>query len=84
MTDPGVADSGMVETVERPLIDAGIEVGVYDKCRPRAAHEQPRRGRRRSCEQGGYDCIVGFGGGSAIDVAKVTSVLVGSDDLGRD
>ncbi len=34
MTDPGVAESGMVETVERPLIDAGIEVGVYSKCVP--------------------------------------------------
>ena len=29
-------------------------------------------------EKGKYDCIVGFGGGSAIDVAKMVAVLVGS------
>ena len=34
MTDPGVVESGMVETVERPLIDAGIEVGMYASACP--------------------------------------------------
>ena len=79
MTDPGVAESGMVETVERPLIDAGIEVGVYSKCVPEPPLSSLEEGVR-FCEQGGYDCIIGFGGGSAIDVAKITAVLVGKDD----
>ena len=55
MTDPGVADSGMVETVERPLHDAGIEVGVYEHVVPEPPHEQPRRDRPVLVEQGGYD-----------------------------
>jgi alcohol dehydrogenase class IV len=78
MTDPGVVESGMVETVERPLIDAGIEVGVYGKCVPEPPMSSLEEGVR-FCEEGHYDCIVGFGGGSAIDVAKITSVLVDSD-----
>jgi alcohol dehydrogenase class IV len=76
MTDPGVAESGMVETVERPLIDSGIAVGVYAKCVPEPPLSSLAEGVK-FCEQGDYDCIVGFGGGSAIDVAKITSVLVG-------
>jgi len=78
MTDPGVAASGMVETVERPLIDAGIEVGVYSKCVPEPPMSSLEDGVA-FCREGGYDCIVGFGGGSAIDVAKITSVLVSGD-----
>jgi len=79
MTDPGVAESGMVETVERPLIDSGIEVGVYSKCVPEPPLSSLTEGVK-FCEQGKYDCIVGFGGGSAIDVAKITSVLVGATE----
>ena len=79
MTDPGVVESGMVETVERPLIDAGIEVGVYGKCVPEPPMSSLEEGVK-FCEEGHYDCIVGCGGGSAIDGAKITSVLVGSDD----
>ena len=78
MTDPGVAASGMVEVVERPLIDAGVEVGVFAKCVPEPPMSSLEEGVK-FCEQGAYDCIVGFGGGSVIDVAKITSVMVGSD-----
>jgi alcohol dehydrogenase class IV len=79
MTDPGVAESGMVETVERPLIDSGIEVGVFAKCVPEPPLSSLTEGVK-FCEEGHYDCIIGFGGGSAIDVAKITSVLVGASE----
>jgi len=74
LTDPGVEKSGMIDTVERPLIDVGLEVGVYAKAVP----EPPMSSIQEGVEfarQGGYDLIVGFGGGSAIDVAKMTAVL---------
>jgi len=77
ITDPGVAESGSVEKVERPLIDAGLEVGVYAKAVP----EPPMSSVAEAvafAEKGGYDCIIGFGGGSAIDVAKIIAVLVNS------
>jgi alcohol dehydrogenase class IV len=74
LTDPGVACCGTVESVEKPLVDAGLEVGLYDHAVP-----EPPMGTLHEgiefVEKGGYDLIVGFGGGSAIDVAKMTAVL---------
>jgi alcohol dehydrogenase class IV len=83
LTDPGVQASGMVEQVERPLIDAGLEVGVYAKAVPEPPMSSINEGVE-FCEKGGYDLIVGFGGGSAIDVAKITAVLAGNDSSVED
>jgi alcohol dehydrogenase class IV len=74
ITDPGVACAGNVDDVERPLRNAGLEVGVYDKAVPEPPMSSIHEGVEFA-EKGGYDLIVGFGGGSAIDVAKITSVL---------
>jgi len=77
ITDPGVACTGSVASVEHPLRAAGLKVGVYDKAVP-----EPPMGSVdaivKFAEKGGYDFVVGFGGGSAIDVAKMVAVLVGS------
>ena len=80
LTDPGVEQSGMIETVERPLIDVGLEVGVYAKAVP----EPPMSSIQEAVDftvKGGYDLIVGFGGGSAIDVAKVVAILARYPDM---
>jgi alcohol dehydrogenase class IV len=77
VTDPGVACTGSVEQVEAPLHAAGLKTGLFDKAVP-----EPPMGSVdeivKFAEKGKYDCIVGFGGGSAIDVAKMVAVLVGS------
>ncbi len=77
ITDPGVACTGSVEQVEGPLKAAGLKTGVFDKAVP-----EPPMGSVDEivtfAEKGKYDCIIGFGGGSAIDVAKMVAVLVGS------
>ena len=77
ITDPGVAGTGTMSQVEEPLHAAGLKTGVFDKAVP-----EPPMGSVdeivRFAEKGKYDCIVGFGGGSAIDVAKMVAVLVGS------
>ena len=77
VTDPGVACCGTVSQVEEPLRAAGLEVGIFDKAVP-----EPPMGSVdeivRFAAKGKYDFIVGFGGGSAIDVAKMVAVLVGS------
>jgi alcohol dehydrogenase class IV len=77
ITDPGVACTGSVTTVEEPLKAAGLKTGVYDQAVP----EPPMSsvdGIVTFAEKGRFDCIVGFGGGSALDVAKMVAVLVGS------
>ena len=44
----------------------------------RARPAEPR-GRRRGGEGGRADAVIGFGGGSAMDLAKLVAVLVSSD-----
>ena len=79
LTDPGVACSGSVTDVERPLRDAGLEVGIYDKAVP----EPPMSSVEEIVsftKKGGYDIVIGFGGGSAIDIAKVVAALAPNND----
>ena len=79
ITDAGVSDCGMCVDVEKPLVDAGLEVDFYDKAVP----EPPMSTIEeivRIVEKGGYDLIVGFGGGSPIDVAKAAAVLPHTGD----
>jgi alcohol dehydrogenase class IV len=77
VTDQGVAAAGMVELVEKPLKEAGLKVGVYDKSVP----EPPMASvleAAKFAEKGKYDCIVAFGGGSAMDTAKMVAILPGT------
>ena len=59
LTDPGVAECGNVESVQKPLTDAGLDVGVYDHAVP-----EPPMGTLHEgiefVEKDGYDCIVGL------------------------
>ena len=79
LTDPGVACCGTVDTIEKPLRAAGLDVGVCDKAVP----EPPISSVHEIVDitkKGKYDLIVGFGGGSAIDVAKVVAALATNND----
>jgi alcohol dehydrogenase class IV len=79
ITDQGVSECGMCVDVERPLVEAGLTVDFYDKAVP----EPPMSTIEeivRIVEKGGYDIIVGFGGGSPIDVAKAAAVLPHTGD----
>jgi hydroxyacid-oxoacid transhydrogenase len=75
VTDPGVAAAGHPERVRSAIAAAGIEVVVYD-----GAHVEPTL---ESFEQAAafardarVDGFVSVGGGSAIDTAKVTDLVV--------
>ena len=79
VTDQGVSDCGMCIDVETPLREAGLEVAFYDRTVP----EPPMSTIQEIVsivEDGGYDLIVGFGGGSPIDVAKAAAVLPHTGD----
>lgn len=77
ITDAGLAQSGLTNAVERPLHDAGIEAVVFDRGVP-----LPPQDVVAECvaflEEGHFDLLVSFGGGSASDLGKLGSVLVGS------
>lgn len=77
ITDKGVCGSGMLPVMERVLKEAGLDVGVYDHSVPEPPMESVQEIVTQA-EKEGYDIVVGFGGGSPIDVAKAVAVLVGS------
>jgi alcohol dehydrogenase class IV len=77
VTDQGVAAAGMVELVEEPLKEAGLKVGVYDKSVPEPPMDSVLEAAKFA-EKGKYDCIVAFGGGSAMDTAKMVAILPGT------
>jgi len=83
VTDPILEKAGLVETVRRPLDEAGITVDVFNGGEPEptvqaaaAAIEQAR--------QFGPDAVVGLGGGSNMDLAKVTATVLANGGLPLD
>lgn len=72
---------GTVDDVIGPVTDALGDrcVDVFDETTPAKRLDTAFRVSERLADTGA-DAIVGLGGGSSLDIAKVASVLAGSDD----
>ena len=75
ITDPGIIKSGLLQKIEKPLRSVGISSAVFDGVEPDPKIEIAEKGSEMA-KQEGVDLIIGLGGGSSLDIAKVTSVLV--------
>ena len=79
VTDPGLRALGLCDHALEVLRNAGIKVVVYDQ-----VEADPSRGCLIEAVEAGRAAnvtgIVGFGGGSSLDVAKLTSLLLGSGE----
>ena len=72
VTDRVLAGNGILEQVRTPLVNAGLDVDVFDGGEPEPSVESALR----SLEQARRyqpDVIVGLGGGSNMDLAKITA-----------
>ncbi|MDD1514278.1 iron-containing alcohol dehydrogenase [Priestia megaterium] len=78
VTDPVLKDIGLVDKVSSPLIKNGYEVDVYADTAPEpplalgeklVSYAKSRK----------FDLVIGVGGGSALDLAKLTAVLAVHD-----
>lgn len=73
--DPGLKNGGLDIKITAPLDDSGIAYTVYDSVDPepglRLADQGTEIARINSC-----NCVVGVGGGSAMDVAKAIAILL--------
>ena len=73
--DPGLCQAGLDADITAPLDEAGMKYTVTTKVDPepglRLADGAAQLARKNKC-----DCLVGAGGGSAMDIAKAAAILL--------
>ncbi len=74
VTDPFMVKSGLVRACLDPLEAAGIQAAVFSDTVPEPDDTIIEAGVAE-LNQGSYDCMIGFGGGSPIDTAKAMAIL---------
>lgn len=74
VTDPGLVKSGIVARLEELLKKANLLVSRFDDVEPDPAFETAIKAAEMA-KNSGCDIIIGLGGGSSQDVAKVASIL---------
>ncbi|WP_047154041.1 hydroxyacid-oxoacid transhydrogenase [Aneurinibacillus tyrosinisolvens] len=76
VTDPGIVKAGIAETVISLLREADYNVVVYDRVVPEPPVSSAMECYEFAKSQMKTDAIIGLGGGSSIDMAKVAALLV--------
>lgn len=75
VTDSGVLEAGLTDSVVNPLENAGYDVAVFDGVESDPAIEIFNDCVKFTRDRDG-DLIIGLGGGSSLDVAKTTGIIV--------
>ena len=75
ITDPGVIQAGLLENIEKSLQSVGIPFALFDGVEPDPRIEVVEKSVEKAKKEG-IDLIIGFGGGSSLDIAKVTSIMI--------
>jgi choline dehydrogenase len=74
VTDPGIVRAGLLERATKPLRSVGLDVVVFDKVAPNPPAALVDQGAALYASEG-CDGVIGFGGGSSMDVAKSIGVV---------
>jgi alcohol dehydrogenase class IV len=80
VSDPGIAEIGLLDRAVTGLRSGGLEVAIFSEVLP----DPPVGNIMAAVEQArtfGADGVVGFGGGSSMDVAKLVAFLSGSSQV---
>ena len=75
ITDTGVIQAGLLEGVEKSLRSVGLPFVIFDGVEPDPRIEVVEKSVGKARKEG-IDLIIGFGGGSSLDIAKVTSIMI--------
>ncbi|MFV1859519.1 MAG: iron-containing alcohol dehydrogenase family protein [Anaerolineales bacterium] len=78
VTDKGIIQAGLLERVTQPMIDAGIDVAVFDGIEPNPKDTTVLQGAQ-SARDHQADVIIGLGGGSPMDAAKGIAIMSTND-----
>lgn len=76
VSDKGVAAAGLVNGPRAALEAAGLRVTLIDSTPPEPDVKDVEAIMEAAHAAGGVDVVVGIGGGSAMDVAKIVAVLL--------
>jgi len=75
VADPGLKSAGIITRISAILDTAKIPYSLYDKVTPEPGLKLADQGLRLA-QKNKADCVVGVGGGSALDIAKAISILL--------
>lgn len=78
VTDKGLISAGLIEPVKAALQDAGFSISIFSD-----VVADPPEAVVQSCadtaRQANADIVIGLGGGSSLDIAKLAAVMAHSD-----
>jgi alcohol dehydrogenase len=74
VVDPGLQAAGLLDTITAPLGQDAIKFEIYDRIDPEPGLQLADKGAELA-RKAKADCVIGVGGGSAMDVAKAISIL---------
>lgn len=83
ITDKMIRQTGLLSKVTEPLISLNIEVDIIDDVIPEPPFENLEQ-MITKIEGKGYELLIGVGGGSALDITKVLSVMLTNKKNVRD
>jgi len=75
VADPGLEAAGLLDRIVQPLMAADLPYELYTRVDPEPGLALADKGAELA-RQAGADCVIGAGGGSAMDVAKAVSILL--------
>ncbi len=78
VTDPGMMRTEIVERAEASLLAAGLGVNIFTEVSADPPEEVVLAAARAATGTGG---VIGIGGGSSLDVAKLAALLAGGDQM---
>lgn len=86
-TDEGIRRAGLLSSLTKRLEEMNIAYDIFDECKPEPTYSQIEEILEQAEKTYG-DCVIGLGGGSVMDTAKLAGVLLGApytlEDLMKD
>lgn len=79
VTDPGLRNLGLCDPAIAALAEKGIAVTLFDSVEPDPSRATLMRAVE-GCKSVSITGVVGFGGGSSMDIAKLAALLAGSGE----
>ncbi|SFS58072.1 Alcohol dehydrogenase, class IV [Sulfitobacter marinus] len=79
ITDVGIVATGIVDQATFALSSCGIAYSVFDKVEADPS-EATVLAAVKECREADVDSVIGLGGGSSLDVAKLVAYLSGTDE----